>query len=224
MPGASLSTRMVPMPPLKFEEPYSTSMNDDEITWLLMMPLLTMLLIPTLIFMVASEKVQCPLTSAFVCPKRSSALCSDQERGVCCTVVSEQEQGLLEMIRIAGGRLDSYLLGNWLFCFVYSAMFCGFFVLTMKASGATAAHQLSSGPVLYMVISWAGAQTGFVLFFGLCVFSKARYAAIFGIISVLVATVCGLVLALLLPSRPMPLLAFLFPPLAYSRTVGALLR
>ena len=136
----------------------------------------------------------------------------------------EREFGLLEMIQIAGGRLSAQLLGTWLFCFVYSAVFSSVFVLTMELSGASEDHQMTAGPVVLMIFSWAWAQTGFVMFLGLSCFTKAKYAAIIATLSVTVSSVCGVILTEILQFRLMALAGFLFPPLAYARTIGVLLR
>ena len=78
-----LDTTFVPMPALKF-----TRSEVEEVPnfWLIMMPMLTMQLIPSLASLLAMEK----------------------------------EEGLLEMVKTEGGTLGNYLLGNYLFCLVYS--------------------------------------------------------------------------------------------------------
>ena len=87
------------MPLLKFTK---TEVEEIPSFWLIMMPMLTMQLIPSLASMLAMEK----------------------------------EEGLLEMVKTEGGTLSAYLLGNYLFCLVYSTVFSSMFIMVLYFSGA----------------------------------------------------------------------------------------
>ena len=194
-PNATLSTIVVPMPELTW---HATGGNEDAVGfWVMCYPLLTMLLVPSLAFMLASEK----------------------------------ERGLFEMIRMQGGRADSFFLGNWLFVFAYSLAFSGLFVLTIEFSGAADEPSdvaLPAGRVTSLVLAWAIAQTGFVFFVGLVMFARARHAALFCVVSMILSIMCGEIITMLeynhqLSSTPLPTSCLLFPPFAYSRTAALLL-
>jgi ABC-type multidrug transport system ATPase subunit len=196
MADASLTATIVPMPEFTYWQT-RRRVNDSFALWLVMYPLLTMLLIPTLASMLASEK----------------------------------EKGLLDMVRMEGGRTVSFFLGNWLFTFAYSLMFSVLFVLTIMFSGAADADsgvQMPGSRVAALVVLWAHAQTGFVHFIGLCIFRKARHAALFGAFAVIVAVMVGWTATImeaehLITSDLFPVSCLLIPPLAYTRTVGVLL-
>ena len=105
-------------------------------------------------------------------------------------LASEKEKGLFEMIRMQGGRADSFFLGNWLFVFAYSLAFSGLFVLTIEFSGAADEPSdvaLPAGRVTSLVVAWAIAQTGFVFFVGLVMFARARHAALFCVVSMILS-------------------------------------
>lgn len=196
MRNASLTATIVPMPEFKYWQ--TNRRPDDSLAlWLVMYPLLTMLLIPTLGAMLASEK----------------------------------EKGLMDMVKMEGGRTISFLLGNWLFVFAYSLMFNVLFVLTIAFSGAAdgdSGVQMPGYRVAALLLLWAHAQTGFVHFIGLCMFRKARHAALFGAFAMIIAVMAGFTVTLMeaehmITSDFFPLSCLLIPPLAYTRTVGVLL-
>ena len=196
MRNASLTATIVPMPEFKY---WQANRRPEEslLLWLFMYPLLTMLLIPTLASMLASEK----------------------------------EKGLMDMVKMEGGRTISFFLGNWLFAFAYSLVFNVLFVLTIVFSGAADADsgvQMPGYRVAALLLLWAHAQTGFVHFIGLCMFRKARHAALFGAFAVIIAVMAGVIVTLMeaehmITSDFFPLSCLLIPPLAYTRTVGVLL-
>lgn len=192
--NAELKVTMVPMPPFAFADTQSSKTSGPSGAWLVMYPLLTMLLMPSLASMMASER----------------------------------EEGLLEMIRAEGGRASSHLLGNYVFCFVYALIFNGLFVAVIHFSGADqgdSAVQMPPLQVALLMFAWSFAQTGFVMFKGLVMFSTARTAAIFGVLSVLMASVTAFMISSD-PSVPLTARAqwmWLFPPLAYARTVNIML-
>ena len=169
--GVSLQVRMVPMPPVSFNpEPDPQAdvasrgqHNDSLMLWIIMFPIITMLLVPSLCSMLASEK----------------------------------ENGMLETIQLEGGRVDSYFIGTAGFCFCYSAAFNALFVITLVATGAAASGSGVHVPAwesIVLIVSGAVALTGFVLFIGFCgygVISKARNAALYGIMVVLMSVMVG---------------------------------
>lgn len=187
-PDASLSVKLVPMPEFSYWANRERRVDDSLASWLIMYPLLTMLLIPTLAAMLASEK----------------------------------EKGLLDMVKMEGGRTDAFFLGNWLFVFAYSLGFTALFVLTIEFSGAADGNsgvQMPAGRVVPLVLLWAHAQTGFVHFIGIVTFAKARHAALFGAFCIIISTMGGWALTIAeaehqLSTEPLPLWCMLFPPLA----------
>jgi len=188
---AELKVTMVPMPPFTFTNTALDS-SGPSATWLVLYPLLTMLLMPSLSSMLSAEK----------------------------------EEGLFEMISAEGGRASSYLLGNYVFCFIYSVIFSGLFVAVIHFTGADqgdSAVQMPPGAVVALVFAWAVGQTGFVLFKGLVLFSQARHAAIFGLLSVLMSTVTALMFSAGNLNQPFPSVLWFFPPIAYARTVNMML-
>ena len=200
-PNASLSNTVVPMPEFTYWSSRRSANSGDtqqvRSVWLIMYPLLTMLLIPTLTAMLASEK----------------------------------ENGLLDMIKMEGCRVESFFLGNWAFVFGYSFAFTGLFVLTMEISGAVEGEsivRMPGWPVFKLLVLWAHAQTGFVHFLGTVTLSKSRHAALFGAFCVIISTMCGWLLTMLeanheIAAAPLPGWCLMIPPLAYVRTVGVML-
>merc|ERR1711937_712665 len=161
---------MVSMPPFTYQETAGDS--GPSTYWLILYPLLTMLLIPSLSSQLASEK----------------------------------EEGLMEMISAEGGRVESYFLGNVVFCFVYNVAFNGLFILTIKFSGASdgdSAVHMEAWQIIALLVSWGVSMTGFVIFKGLVVFSKASHAAIFGLLSVLMSTVAAEMITASDPKQPL---------------------
>ena len=186
--GAALSVEMVPMPPLVFND----GTIEPSALWLVLYPLLTMLLIPSL----------------------------------CSLLASEKEEGLIEMMRTEGGRVVSLFVGNMLFMFGYGLVFSGIFVATIEGSGASGgdnAIQMPPAQVIGLAVCWAWAQMGFVLFTSLVLFKKAKYAALFGVLSVLMSTIQSVAYTEKMHQEPAPLYYFLLPPLAYARTTGMML-
>ena len=191
--GPALKVRIVPMPPMPFS-PFlaDTRPSPTLVPWFVMYPLLTMLPVPSLAAMLASE----------------------------------QEHGLIDVYRSEGGRLDAYVLGNGLFCFIYSICFSTGFVLVMQSSGATdgdSAVHMPGPEVAMLVVCGAFAQTGFVCFIGLVVFKRARNSAIFGVLSVLMTSVLAMIITMLTQGATLPLPPLLFPPIAYARTACMML-
>eukprot|EP01052_Picozoa_sp_SAG31_P005475 SAG31_NODE_241_length_19364_cov_17.168544_8_plen_811_part_00 len=85
---ARLSAVIVPMPKFLFAVPDD---HDVPMFWLMMYPLLSSLLLPSMSALVATEK----------------------------------EDELIQMIKSAGGRMDAYFTGNYLFIAAYSLFFTG---------------------------------------------------------------------------------------------------
>jgi hypothetical protein len=183
-----LDTTYVPMPYLKFAR---RDIEDIPNFWLIMMPMLTMQLIPALASMLAMEK----------------------------------EEGLMEMIATEGGRTDAYFLGNYIFCFVYSAMFSSLFILVLYFSGANENPnvQLPWDATVLTILVWAHAQTCFCGFLGFAIFSRARHAAICGVLVIPLCSIAGWVITAFAKSNSISWMCYILPPLAYSRTVGMLL-
>ena len=115
--------------------------------------------------------------------------------------------------------------------FTYTLVFNVLFVLTIAFSGAADVDSGVHMPgfrVVALMSLWAHAQTGFVHFIGLCMFRKARNAALFGAFSMIIAVVAGVVTTLMeiehvITPDSFPWPCLLIPPLAYARTVGELL-
>lgn len=217
--GVSLQTKMVPMPPVTFNVQAEQQMARDGmnngalIGWTIMFPLITMLLTPSL----------------------------------CSMMASEHEDGLLEIIKLEGGRINAYFLGSGGFIFCYSVAFTTTFVITLVGSGASDGDNSVHIPaleVIVLTISGAVAQTGFVLFVGFCgygVINKARNAALFAVMIVLLSVMVSWFLMMFygdamrsrngydelapgLDAAGAPwLLLFLSPPLAYAQASGMML-
>lgn len=183
-----LDTTYVPMPLLKFTR---TEVEEIPSFWLIMMPMLTMFLIPSLASMLAMEK----------------------------------EEGLLEMVKTEGGTLPAYLLGNYLFCFIYSLVFSSLFILVLYFSGADENPnvQLPWFATIATVITWSHAQTCFCGFLGFALFSRERHAAIAGVLLIPLCSIAGWVITAFARGRAISWMSYILPPLAYSRTVGMLL-
>eukprot|EP01043_Picozoa_sp_COSAG02_P022369 COSAG02_NODE_1161_length_14173_cov_8.154469_7_plen_990_part_00 len=169
--GVSLQVRMVPMPPVRFNlegDPQAEiarrgQNNDSLMLWIILFPIITMLLIPSL----------------------------------CSLLASDKETGMLETIQLEGGRVDSYFIGTAGFCFCYIVVFSATFMITLIGSGAgdsgSGVHLPALGSII-LIVSGAVAQTGFVLFVGFCgygVISKARNAALYGIMVILMSVMVG---------------------------------
>jgi ABC-type multidrug transport system ATPase subunit len=214
----SLQVRMVPMPPVNFnlqseqnEVARRGRNNGSLMLWIIMFPLITMLLIPSLCSMIASEK----------------------------------ESGLLETIKLEGGRIQSYFIGTAGFCFSYSVAFSTTFIIMLVGSGATGSGSevyVPAGSAVALIISGSVAQAGYVLFVGLCGYvfiSKSRNAALLGIMMVLMSVMVSWFMVVsygqteafeghnaleagLISGAPWVLL-FLSPPLAYSQACSMML-
>ena len=183
-----LDTTYVPMPLLRFTR---TDVQEIPSFWLIMMPMLTMQLIPSLASMLAMEK----------------------------------EEGLLEMVKTEGGTLSAYLLGNYLFCLVYSIVFSSMFILVLYFSGANENPnvQLPWFGTISTILVWAHSQTCFCGFLGFALFSRERHAAIAGVLLIPLCSIAGWVITAFAKGRAISWMSYILPPLAYSRTVGMLL-
>jgi hypothetical protein len=182
--SGTLSCTIVPMPEFTFS---AAPEKDPPYLWLVMMPLLTTLILPTLSTMVASER----------------------------------EDGLIQMYKTEGGRMDAWFVGTYAFFFMYSTSFSTVFVVLMFLSGASESVRLDSMTnVVATVIVWGHAQTGFATFVGLALFGKSRNAAVFCVLAILLSVIAGNVINQFAKNTSVGLLVYLFPPLAYARTCG----
>lgn len=137
----------------------------------------------------------------------------------------EKEDGLMEMIKTEGGAVLAYFLGNYFFCVAYSTVFSSMFICVLYFSGANEdpAVQLPWIGTIGLILMWAHAQTCFCGFLGFAVFSRARHAAICGVLVIPMSSISGWVITAFSKGAPISWMCYILPPLAYSRTVGMLL-
>lgn len=123
-----------------------------------------------------------PLLTSLLLPSLSSLL------------ATEKEEELIMMIKSAGGRMDAYFLGNYLFFFVYNILFSGTLAVLLYFGNVTGPNVLLfQNPVntVLLIVVWAHVQSSFAIFVGLCLLPQSRHASIFGVLAVLMSSITG---------------------------------
>ena len=99
------------------------------------------------------------------------------------------------------------------------------FIAVLYFSGANEdpAVQLPWFGTIALILTWGHAQTCFCGFLGFGMFTRARHAAICGVLVIPMSSIAGWVITAFAKGKLISWMCYILPPLAYSRTVGMLL-
>ena len=136
-------------------------------------------------------------------------------------VIYEREEQLYYMMRIAGLRISSYWLGNYLCDSLISWLWSASLLVAGYASGSSMFNGVSAVLWLLLYAAWIHAQLGVAWFVALF-FTRRRLAAVVLYMLVIVLSAFGFGFSAFLFSRMngWPWYLSLFPPLTFIRAMG----